>query len=128
MAYCRESVSYIPQREHCPWVWKQQLPEKILHFLWLTLHGSLPTNAFHVFRQLSMDSFCNRCSSELETILHLLCDIWSWNYRHIFYTPNVSDQLISNIKGHNETLFATTYDTLWKARNTGIFRDQQWNL
>ena len=66
------------------WLWSLNIPENIRFFLWLSLHESLPTNMFRVYRHLSLDVNCCRCCLFQEDILHLLRDfqkaksIWSY--------------------------------------------------
>lgn len=119
------------------WVSKLKLPQNIIHLLWLTLHGSLPTNVFRVYRHMSIHAFCNRCGNAHETIYHLLrdCDHSTQVWQHLkldkpsnFYTSNVFDWLVNNLKGPNGILFAITIWILWKSRNATIFHDQLWDL
>lgn len=56
-----EKQSYISLFENWSCIWKQKLTENILHFLWLTFHGSLPINNFCVYRHLSTNSSCHKC-------------------------------------------------------------------
>lgn len=66
------------------WLWSLNIPENIRFFLWLSLHESLPTNMFRVYRHLSLDVNCCRCGLFQKDILHLLRDfqkaksIWSY--------------------------------------------------
>lgn len=57
-----------------PQVWKLKILEIVKHFFWLTLHGSLPTNIFRVFRHVSSVSLYNMCTNAQETVNHLLHD------------------------------------------------------
>lgn len=56
------------------WIWKLNLPENIQHFVWLVMHGSLPTNHTRLLHHVSLDGSCQRCGSNQETILHTLRD------------------------------------------------------
>lgn len=109
-------------------VWSLKLPENILHFLWLTFHGSLATNMFRVFRHLSTNSFCNRCRNGEESILHVLRDghfvvrLWSFlklDTNVAFYSIKVDlhHWLTDNIKLSNGVLFTATCWTKWSNVN-----------
>ena len=54
------------------WVWKLEAPPKILFFLWLCLHNSIPTCVILGSRGLSLSPLCPICSEENESIDHLL--------------------------------------------------------
>lgn len=56
------------------WVWKLKLPENINNFVWLILHGKLPTNGLRVAHHISQDPSCQRCGAPQENILHALKD------------------------------------------------------
>ena len=54
------------------WVWKVETYPKIQFFLWLCLHNSVPTGEVLGSRGLRLDTICNLCHQNMETIDHLL--------------------------------------------------------
>lgn len=48
---------------HWSWVWRLRLPENIEQFIWIILHGKLPTNQLRHYRHLSGDQSCVRCGA-----------------------------------------------------------------
>lgn len=56
------------------WVWKLPAPAKVQYLIWLILHRALPTNAFRHQRGLLTSHNCQRCSSNVEDIIHCLRD------------------------------------------------------
>ena len=54
------------------WVWKFDTYPKIQFFLWLCLHNSVPTEEVLGSRGLRLDTICNLCHQNMETIDHLL--------------------------------------------------------
>lgn len=132
-----ESPSPNTHRVNWSWVQKMQLPENILHFLWPTFQGSLPTNICRVYRHLSVNDLCCRCTSQQETTCHLLRDcpnstmVWKHlklDSHTLFYTTNVYDWLVSNLNNDNGIMFATGCQMLWKAQNAKIFQDNSWHI
>lgn len=106
------------------WLWQLHLPENIKHFLWLTLHGSPPTNSFRHYRHLCTDLSCQRCGSHEETSIHALRDcnsssrIWClivFSRGQNFYSPNCNQWLKENICSEHGILFAVTCWILWKS-------------
>ncbi|CAN1778824.1 Putative ribonuclease H protein At1g65750 [Linum perenne] len=55
-------------------IWKWSGPSKIKHFLWLASHKRLLTNEERGRRHLSNQVLCPRCSSQTESISHVLYD------------------------------------------------------
>lgn len=56
-------------------VWKLNLIPKIQHFMWMVMHGILPT-CILVIRFVDVAPFCKRCGTELETTEHALRDCY----------------------------------------------------
>lgn len=56
------------------WVWKLPAPAKVQHMVWLLLHHALPTNALRFKRGMSNSPNFQRCSGNIEDILHCLWD------------------------------------------------------
>nr|XP_033516803.1 uncharacterized protein LOC117281097 [Nicotiana tomentosiformis] len=63
-------------RKQFTWVWNQKLPNKIKFFLWLVVHGRLPTSQHLHSRGINLNPFCFFCNKEEETICHIFlrCD------------------------------------------------------
>ncbi|XP_068329602.1 uncharacterized protein [Pyrus communis] len=58
-------------------IWKLEVPSKLCHFLWLTVHNCLPTRAALFRRKFSPSTACPICCCHVETIKHLfLCCSW----------------------------------------------------
>ncbi|CAN1130300.1 Putative ribonuclease H protein At1g65750 [Linum perenne] len=55
-------------------IWKWSGPSKIKHFLWMASHKRLLTNEERGRRHLSNQVLCPRCSSQTESISHVLYD------------------------------------------------------
>lgn len=101
-----EPLLHINQEDNWSWVWKLPLPENIKHFLWLILHGSLPTNLFRANSHISLDSSCNRCGAAQESISHAIRNCYKarqiWRVLHMgqqqhFYTQPLKEWLYSNL-------------------------------
>ena len=56
------------------WVWKSKTTPRIKFFLWLCYHGSIPTKDVLSSRGFNLDTACDLCSCNSETIIHLLRD------------------------------------------------------
>jgi hypothetical protein len=54
------------------WIWNLKLLENIRHFVWIIMHGKLPTNYTRITHHISTDKSCYRCGAANETILHTL--------------------------------------------------------
>lgn len=124
-----------PEPTGWTWIWKLKIPENVRHFVWLTMHESLPTNEFRVQRHISFDGSCQRCGSQRETILHALHDcprvqtIWNilgFSRSDLFLTNDVSNWLKSHATTENGCLFVICCWFLWKSRNSEIFSDFRW--
>nr|XP_028948098.1 uncharacterized protein LOC114820924 [Malus domestica] len=67
-------------------IWKLKLPPRVLHFLWLTLHGRLLCNEQRAKRRITDNSYCDFCDGCVESIDHILrrCDRANQPYILIF--------------------------------------------
>ena len=54
------------------WIWKMKVPQKIIIFLWLCSHNSVPVREVLGSRGLTLDQACPFCHSQVESINHLL--------------------------------------------------------
>ena len=122
------------------WVWKTDTPPKVQFFMWLCLHGSLPTAEVLGSRGLILDSVCKICNKENETIEHLFkrCDFVHnfWQQlqapiytRNSFGLPfkewletNCRDPMNATVKGIPwRIIFPLGLWQLWLHRNSFIF-------
>ena len=56
------------------WIWKIDTLPRIVSFLWLCMHNSLPVRSVLAMRGIIPDSCCPLCNNFPETISHLLRD------------------------------------------------------
>ena len=54
------------------WIWKIDILPKIINFLWLCMHNSLPVRSVLAMRGITRESCCFLCNNSSETISHLL--------------------------------------------------------
>ncbi|CAN1121954.1 Putative ribonuclease H protein At1g65750 [Linum perenne] len=112
-------------------VWKWNGPNRIRHFLWLVVRDKLLTNEVRCQRGFSSDAICSRCSSETESILHILrdCDFAreAWSAVGGFETDGDDWKLpltdwfqfwLAKNKGQS---FGITCWFLWRTRNEMLF-------
>lgn len=118
-------------------LWKLKLLKNIKFFFWLVLHECLPTNQFRVHHHMSTDSSCHRCGSTIETLVHTLRDcteahkVWKtlqFDKVPLFFSASCKDWVQDNLYGPNTSLFAITCWFIWKARNSSVFEDVDWEL
>nr|POE86012.1 putative ribonuclease h protein [Quercus suber] len=64
------------------WIWKLDILPKIVHFLWLSYHGSIPVQGVLAARGINCDKCCPLCKCSEETIPYLLRD---YNLAHDFW-------------------------------------------
>lgn len=55
-------------------IWRWRGPQRVRTFLWKLAHGKLLTNEERSHRGMTNDSLYARCSSDEESIMHLLRD------------------------------------------------------
>ena len=123
------------------WLWKLDVLPKILSFLWLCVHGSIPVKSVLAARGINSGKTCPLCTRHEETIIHPLqdCevahDLW---YKlgvpasHInSFNENFETWLkincLSTVR-HNtsipwSTLFVFAFWCLWKNRNKVVFEN-----
>ncbi|CAN1136739.1 Putative ribonuclease H protein At1g65750 [Linum perenne] len=53
-------------------VWKWSGPNRIRHFLWLTIQNKLLTNDERRRRHLTEDGSCRRCGNQCEDVNHIM--------------------------------------------------------
>ena len=56
------------------WLWKFDILPKIISYLYLRVHGSIPVKSVLVARGINYDKTCPMCNRHEETIVHLLRD------------------------------------------------------
>ena len=56
------------------WIWNLDILPKIISFLWLCVHGSIPVKSVPAARGINCDKVCPMCKHHEETIVHLLRD------------------------------------------------------
>ena len=56
------------------WIWKIDTLPRIVSFLWLCMHNSLPVRAELTLRGITTNNCCPLCNRFPETISHLLRD------------------------------------------------------
>lgn len=74
-------------------VWKLQAPRKIKHFVWQSLSGFVASASKLKERHCGVDSVCQRCGAEQETINHILFEcppsVQCWALSNILSSPGV---------------------------------------
>ena len=123
------------------WIWKLDIVPKIINFLWLCLHGSIPVKEVLAGRGINCDALCPLCREQNESILHLLRDcVFARNLWHKLEVPpthvlSFTDGLEAWLKANclSEvrhkggipwcTLFLYTVWSLWRNRNSVVFEN-----
>ncbi|XVF12417.1 hypothetical protein REPUB_Repub08aG0116500 [Reevesia pubescens] len=123
-------------------IWKLVTPPRIQHFLWLVSHNRILTREACFNKGISATSFCPRCNTSVENVLHVLRDcnsshfIWTrWlNSSRLDYFNSLSlhDWLLFNLSNQNSLVadvvpwpiwFSFTCWNIWKWRNKVLFED-----
>lgn len=74
-AYHLATLNHSQESPFCGvWIWKIDSLPKIIHFLWLCLHNSVPMREVLATRGVSCNSLCPICNRQKENIIHVLCD------------------------------------------------------
>ncbi|KAG5011037.1 hypothetical protein JHK82_019675 [Glycine max] len=129
------NVSLGAQAENNSWMWLMKIPQNIKFFLWLTSHKSLPTKFFLVYRHLSSNPFCCRCSNQVESVLHLLrdcdkaCSVWSMFQPTLvvdFAEHDSSVWLHKHATCATGALFCLICWFIWRDRNAMTFSNENW--
>ncbi|KAK0580349.1 hypothetical protein LWI29_000920 [Acer saccharum] len=120
-------------------IWKLKLPPRIMHFLWVLLHGKLLTNDHRASRGLTVETTCCRCKVSCKDSEHVFrsCfesigiweDLCKGSTSKDCFTDEWQDWLCQNLKCSNlimkkypsYLLFATTMWFLWKWRCERVF-------
>ena len=56
------------------WIWKLDTLPKIISFLWLCMHNSVPVREVLVGKGINCNILCPICKNQDETLVHLLRD------------------------------------------------------
>lgn len=101
--------------------WKWQGPEHIRTFLFHCLHDHLLTNKERVQRRLTNGSFCSRCHSTEESILHVLRDC---SFAIVTWTRIVPREQHDNFFASS----ASTWLSLNLSTDKDLFNDISWSI
>lgn len=123
------------------WIWKLDILPKIIMFLWLCFHTSVPVKSVLATRGINCDNKCPSCKRQDETIIHLLrdCELarkyWSCvevppAHVHTF-SGSLEEWLQANsvslVKHKSDmpwsTVFLFTIWAIWKNRNKIVFEN-----
>ena len=89
------------------WVWKLAMLPKIIYFIWLCLHGSIPIREVLAGRGINCVKLCPICKEQDESILHLLRDcVYA---RDLWRKLEVPPTLVSSFTEGFETWLKTNY-------------------
>ena len=127
-----------------PTIWSLNLPPKIKHFWWKSLHDTLPTGENLKRRKIVSDDMYIQCGEAQENTNHLLyqCrvskEIWEQNpAAPISGTSWTNNSLVHNIalmlglttKQRKEvSLFPFIGWRIWKMRNELLFNNKRWSI
>ena len=85
---------------HGQWIWKLDILLRIICFLWLCLHGSVPVKEVLTVRGVNCDKVSPLCRDQDETIVHLLrecvfaCNLW----RKLEVPPSLVNSFTDNVE------------------------------
>ena len=123
------------------WVWKLAMLPKIINFIWLCLHGSIPVKEVLAGRGINCLKLCPICKEQDESILHLLRDcVYAHDLWRKLEVPPIEvssftespetwlkTNCLSGMKHKGTTpwctLFLFTLWSLWKNRNHVMFEN-----
>nr|POF27508.1 putative ribonuclease h protein [Quercus suber] len=82
------------------WIWKLDTLPKIVHFLWLSCHGSIPVHGVLAARGINCDKCYPLCKCSEETIPHLLrdCNLTSDFWRKLEPPPALINTFNDNFQ------------------------------
>ena len=121
------------------WIWKIDILPKIIIFLWLCFHSSVPVKSILVARGINCDGKCPICRSHDESIIHLLrdCELTHKYWRSIEVPPECVNTFTRSLEGwlHSNsvnfvlhrsgipwsTVYLFTIWAVWKNRNKIVF-------
>lgn len=125
-------------------VWKVPSPPKIQTFLWKTLSGALPVAELIIKRGMKIDTRCQACGEEGESILHMLFQcaparqVWAlsgvprpeiaFEDGSVALNLHYLSQLKPNSQGDVKALRAWPWMLwgIWKSINDLIFKGNRW--
>ena len=128
------------------WIWKVVSLPKIISFLWLCMHKSVPVRDVLADRGMGCNRLCLVCKNQTESIDHLLrdcvfaCAFWSkMGVLHLFmntHAQSLDDWLHENCLSKRiqqnhipwGIIFPFAVWNLWKHRNKVIFENTPLNL
>ncbi|KAK3198637.1 hypothetical protein Dsin_022052 [Dipteronia sinensis] len=120
-------------------IWKLNLPPRVIHFLWILRHGKLLTNDHRAMRGLTMDISCDRCKAGCEnmehvfrgcnSVINILEDIWKGVSKNVLFKAKWKDWLLQNLKCNvivmnkwpDYLIFAVALWFIWKWRCEHVF-------
>ena len=113
------------------WIWKIDTLPKIINFLWLCMHNSLPVRAVLARRGILQDSSCPLCNNSQETIRHLLieCVVAKDFWHRIMVPPDLVNSfadpdLFGWLKANCQSKVSHSSSVPW----TYVFTFSIWNL
>ena len=127
------------------WIWKMDTYPKIVSFLWLCLHNSIPVREVLAARGISCSKLCPICREQDDSIEHMLREcVFAWQFWADIHAPwvssmpihNMSDWLQANCQSkliHHSSIpwnfiFPLAVWSLWKHRNNVVFENVPINL
>ncbi|KAL0011900.1 hypothetical protein SO802_007008 [Lithocarpus litseifolius] len=83
------------------WIWKIDILPKIIMFLWLCFHNSVPVKSILATRGINCDGKCPICRSHDESIVHLLrdCKLVHNYWRSIEVPPECVNTFTGSLEG-----------------------------
>jgi hypothetical protein len=132
--------SECPSSRPSSWIWKVRTSPRIMFFIWQCYYLSVPVQEILASRRMNIPTFCPRCLSPNESLIHMLRDcpdsIAFWNSFRFpslgfqFYSASLLDWIhinctASSTHDHNipwQTLFSFGIWSLWLRRNQFVFK------
>ncbi|CAN1797782.1 Putative ribonuclease H protein At1g65750 [Linum perenne] len=110
--------------------WKWKGPNRIRHFLWLTIQEKLLTNSERVKRHMTSNADCEHCHHQAEIVIHVLRDctfateVWrlirEFDVTGADWQGDLTDWMGHRLRSMNNLLFAIVCWLLWRARKQTI--------
>lgn len=134
-----------PREDIWPLIWHWQGPQRVKTCVWLAAKGKLLTNLSRMKRGMTMSGACQLCSSEEESIIHVLRDCGvaqsvlkamvspiDWNS---FMQGDTKAWITNNLRKKVmwrgldwKSVFAVTVWSIWNNRNRVIFDSTDVNI